>query len=296
MADTDRRSRARAAIQAVASACNLPTDLTILSERWNTVAELGESDVVAKSATLAHLSRIDPLHWFEQEVRVCGELRATGAMVHVPWSGLQQCVLQDGYPITLWQKVDGETAISSETELVDSLVAVHHKGESIALQQPWFATITVEIPGTLEMLLERNVLASSEIATLNDHLKRLLDHIDRASLPGGFLHGDAQRKNSIHTDDGPIWIDLEETCSGPFAWDLACLTMNPIFDSERVLNRYAEMSGISRVSIDNLVVLKQVRELEGLVWMLAIQDERDQAFRDEMQAQLARVLTVASAD
>lgn len=295
MDDTDIRARARTAIQNVARSHGLPTELIILSERWNTVVELGDSGVIAKSATLAHLSRLDPLHWFRQETRVCKELCVNGAPVQKPWDGMDQCVVEDGFPITLWRKVDGQMAASSEAELVDSLVELHRRGASIELHQPWFATIVLEIPGTLAMLSDRRTLDTSEASSLGEHLDRLLDRIDRANLPGGFVHGDAQRKNSMHTADGPIWIDLEETCRGPYAWDLACLTMNPVYDSKRVLDRYAEKSGTNRVSVENLNLLKQLRDLEGLVWMLAIQEERDQGFRDETQVQLARVLEAASA-
>jgi Ser/Thr protein kinase RdoA (MazF antagonist) len=269
--------------------------MDIISERWNTVVRLGNSDVIAKSATLAHLSRIDPLHWFEQEVRVSNELAAAGAPVQMPWNGLQSCHVSNGMPVTLWQRIDGEMAGSSEIEMVDSLAELHHRGAGIELDQPWFATITVEIPGTFDMLANRGVLDQNHTRILSDHLSRLLDAIDSANLPSGFVHGDAQRKNSMHTPHGPVWIDLEETCRGPFAWDLACLTMNPRFDSERVLDRYAQVSGTNRASVQHLDVLKQLRELEGLVWMMAIRHEREAAFRQESDAQLARVLTSATA-
>jgi len=35
------------------------------------------------------------------------------------------------------------------------------------------------------------------------------------------LHGDAFPKNSLVTESGIVWIDLEDCCSGPLAWDLA---------------------------------------------------------------------------
>lgn len=294
MADIDLRQRARAAIQELASVHNLPGNLTILSERWNTLALLGESGVIAKAATLAHLSRIDPIHWFKQEVRVSAELAARGAPVQIPWNARESCQVVDGLPITLWEKIDGDTAGSSEAEMVDSLAILHRLGEGIVLDQPWFATITVEIPGTLAMLADREVLDANRLAVLSDHLERLLEMIDRANLPGGLIHGDAQRKNSMRTSTGTVWIDLEETCRGPYAWDLACLTMNPIFDSKRVLDRYAHVSGTNRVDIRHLNALKQLRELEGLVWMLAIQNEREPEFRQQIQEQLSQVLTDAT--
>lgn len=295
MATIDLRTIARQAIQTTALASTLPTELEILSERWNTIARLGDSDVIAKAATLAELSRIDPIHWFEQEVRVSAELTAAGAPVQSPWQGSSAFHTIDDLPVTLWQRIDGEMAGSTETEMVDSLADLHRLGDAIELDQPWFATITVEIPGTLEMLADRNTLDAGTSDTLSNYLNRMLDMIDVANLPEGFVHGDAQRKNSIHTKFGTIWIDLEETCRGPYAWDLACLTMNPRFDSERVLDRYAEVSGTNRTNTSHLDILKQLRDLEGLVWMLAIQHEREQEFRESAAVQLQRVLSETSA-
>ena len=295
MAATDRRIRARRAIQNLAADLHYPTELNIISERWNTVAGLGQTDVIAKAATLAPLSRIDPLHWFEQEVRVSHELASAGAPVQSPLHGLSSCRLVDDLPITLWQRIEGVAAGSPETLLVDSLAEIHRLGRRIELDQPWFATITVEIPGTLAMLTDRGVLSGTDTEALRDYLDRSLDVIAAANLPNGLVHGDAQRKNSLHTAHGTIWIDLEETCIGPLAWDLACLTMNPMFDSERVLDRYALVTGSDRVSNHHLQALRQLREIEGLVWMLAIQDEREPEFRQEAAIQFARVMRVATA-
>ena len=295
MGATDRRLQARLAIQAVAAQHGLPTELNILSERWNTVARLGDSDVIAKAATLADLARTDPSRWFEQEVRVSSELAAAGAPVQIPWKGQESSSVAAGFPITLWQRLDGEMAGSTEAEMVESLARLHRLGEGIRLDQQWFAPVAAEIPATLAMLADRKTIPLNQIKTLHEHLKYCLHQVERANLPEGFVHGDAQRKNSMHTSDGTIWIDLEETCIGPYAWDLACLTMNPKFDTERVLDYYAEVSGTDRVSEQHLKVLKQLRDLEGLVWMFAIQDEREPEFRSQTEEQLARVLVAANA-
>lgn len=37
------------------------------------------------------------------------------------------------------------------------------------------------------------------------------------------LHGDAFPKNSLVTERGIVWIDFEDCCSGPIAWDHATL-------------------------------------------------------------------------
>jgi Phosphotransferase enzyme family len=37
------------------------------------------------------------------------------------------------------------------------------------------------------------------------------------------LHGDAHMRNAFITDEGPLWADLENVCSGPVEYDLACM-------------------------------------------------------------------------
>lgn len=138
---TDRRAHARSAIQRVAQANDLPTALTILSERWNTVARLGDSGIIAKASTLADMAKSDPLHWFRQEVEVCAALAKAGAPVHVPFH--ESAVAEGGLAITLWNEIEGEMGECSEDELVRSLVSLHRLGGNLLHGQPWFAPTLV---------------------------------------------------------------------------------------------------------------------------------------------------------
>ena len=49
------------------------------------------------------------------------------------------------------------------------------------------------------------------------------------------LHGDAGGGNLMATDQGWLWHDFEDTCSGPVAWDLAASTASQFQDGQRVL-------------------------------------------------------------
>lgn len=291
MVDIDRRSRARVAIQRVAREHGLPTDLAILSERWNTVARLGESDVIARSATLADLARSNPVSAFQQEVTVCRTLSERGAPVQIP---VAEVVKVDGFPISLWHRVDGEMGEASEDAMVKSLARIHGLGSDIALHQPWFATIAEAIPHDIDRLSSCSVIEVGQAEALREYFDRSMDAVIAANLPGGLVHGDSQRKNAMAVNDSAVWIDFEDCCIGPYAWDLACLTKNPIYPTERVLNTYAEASGNNRIPSAIMSHLWALRDLEALTWMLLIQKERDSAFSESAQELLSQTLAAAT--
>lgn len=295
MAVTDRRTRARAAIQQVASEHDIPTQLTILSERWNTVAKLGDSGVIAKASTLGSLARKDSVSAFRMEYDVCGMLSSAGALVQHPVSYINVIEIE-GLAISFWHEVDGMMGEASESAMVTSLAAIHQLGVDIQLDTPWFATITVGIPESLELAAERDWVEPGTVNILTAYLERLVTRILDFDLSSGFVHGDAQRKNAMAVGDEAIWIDLEDCCIGPHAWDLACLTMNPSYDTNRVLRQYAGLMGTSEIPIDAIDTLKHVRDLQAVSWMLAIQEERDQTFRENTSALLGEILAATTAD
>lgn len=266
----------------------------VLSERWNTVARLGDMPIIAKAATLADMAKSDPEHWFRIETDVCITLHERGAAVHQPYAnGLY---LVDGLPITLWHEVDGEMGEATEAELVESLVNLHRTGGELLKDEPWFATITTHFADVFPILRDRRTLEPQTHERLQDHYHRLMESVIDANLANGFIHGDAQRKNAMATTHGAVWIDFEECSYGPIAWDLACMTMHRRFNTDRVLDRYAELSGLDRIPVRDIDVLKQLRDLEGLTWMLAIQSERELEFQQDTADLLADVLMAAYTD
>lgn len=288
---TNRRAQARLAIQRVAEERGLPTQLTILSERWNTVVELGDSGVIARAATLADLVRDDPVRTYIREVEVCRTLAIQGAPVQEP---VGDVVVVDGLPVSLWGKVGGVMAGAPLEVMVATLAEVHRSGADITLDEPWFSLITEGTPASLEKLLERGQIDKPTATKLSDYFSRCLDRVIAADLPSGLIHGDAQRKNSMGTAETCVWIDWEDCCIGPYAWDIACLTMNPAYNDSLALDLYAEFSGLPRFPESALDTLKHLRDLDGLIWMLGIQDERDAAFRAEAATKLREVLALTT--
>ena len=75
------------------------------------------------------------------------------------------------------------------------------------------------------------------------------------------LHGDAGGGNLMATDRGWVWHDLEDTCSGPVAWDLAASTASQYQDGPRVLAAYRD-----HVDAKQLAACEQLRRLHLTVW------------------------------
>lgn len=276
---TSFRARAREAIRQAAVAHDLPTDLIVLSERWNTVARLGDSSVIAKAAPIGHLARRDTARWYQREINACQFLVAEGAPVQVPYAGSVIIDEASGIPVSLWHVVPGEVGEASEEQLVDSLAVLHRAGAGFVLDQPWFATLTSHFPDAFAAFQDRGLVDATTIRLMDDQYSCLMNRLAAFELEQGFVHGDAQRKNAIVHGNGVTWIDFEECSIGPLAWDLACLGKRAEFDIDRILDRYAAITGGNRIQKEVIDVLQELRDLEALTWMIAIQEAREPEFQ-----------------
>jgi Ser/Thr protein kinase RdoA (MazF antagonist) len=253
--------------------------MDIISERWNTVAKLGQSGVIAKAAPIGHLARRDSGRWYQQELDTCRFLAARGAPVQVPYADSVFIAPDSDIPVSLWQAVAGVMGKASEQQLVDSLAAIHRLGEGITLDQPWFATLTCHFTDVFDAFRERTLVDSGTIREMDEQYRHLMDKLSTFSLKQGLIHGDAQRKNAIASSELAVWIDFEECSIGPLAWDLACLAKRAEFDTDRILDRYADVSGSECIPNEAVEVLQELRDLEALTWMIAIQDAREPEFQ-----------------
>lgn len=270
----------------------LPADLEILSERWNTVVRLGDSSIIARATTLADLTRPNPEHAFRLEHTVCHQLADRGAPVQSPFG---EVVEFDGIAVSLWHEIVGRMGAASEESMVQTLAQIHKAGKCICLEEPWFAIVADAVPNDLMALRDRGVLSRTDTVVLKSLFDRSIDQVVKANLPGGLVHGDAQRKNAMAVTGGAVWIDFEDCCVAPYAWDLACLTKNPNYDVTRVLDLYAEVSGLIRTPDDVMPALWTLRDLQALTWMLLIKSERDAEFAQSAQSLLQNILLAASA-
>jgi Ser/Thr protein kinase RdoA (MazF antagonist) len=80
------------------------------------------------------------------------------------------------------------------------------------------------------------------------------------------LHGDAFPRNSLITERGVVWIDLEDCCSGPVVWDHATLLRR--IDDGETGNRAAAATIRARHGDDAVRAALVLRGLQEEVWNL----------------------------
>lgn len=129
--------------------------------------------------------------------------------------------------------------------------------------------------------------ASSEI---QDLLAPLLDELEeqigQITSPLVLCHGDPNRDNLVHTDQGPVWVDFEYAGLAPAAHDVSyCITTICRFlghqQAREFLQGYQEVRAIDAFDI---VLLDRVRELYGVVDYCY---QTDAAHQEEFMRRLA---------
>lgn len=127
--------------------------------------------------------------------------------------------------MTLWKFVphDAQAPPPEPRQLGRSLRRLH----SVLADFPGDLAPLSEVRDWLERLLAglrpSPVLTREDIDWLRFQLEALTPAVFDSSLPAQALHGDASMSNLLRTDSGPVWIDLEDVCAGPVAWDIAGL-------------------------------------------------------------------------
>jgi hypothetical protein len=228
-----RVASAVGAARAVAAAHGLRTEPRVLQDGINVVLHLSPAPVVARVATLTRRLRRDGLTPFGREVSLAGALTAAGAAVVPPTDLLPPGPHVHGDTVlSFWTYVAVLPERPGPVETADALTALH----DFLAEQPATGTPLDTPLGDLESFLagaERWDVADAVLDTLAHRLERLRPRLDGEVRP---LHGDAHPGNLLATPDGWRWTDLEDTCSGPLAWDLACLRTTGRFDGRAALD------------------------------------------------------------
>jgi thiamine kinase-like enzyme len=66
-------------------------------------------------------------------------------------------------------------------------------------------------------------LTPQDIDWLRSRLDALTPVVFESSLPAQAIHGDASMSNLLRTESGLVWLDFEDVCAGPVAWDVSGL-------------------------------------------------------------------------
>ena len=256
-----RVARALLAARAVAAGHGVRSaEPQVLQDGVNVVVHLAPAPVVARVATLTPLLRPAPLRSFAREVAVAGALAAAGAPVVPPSDLLPPGPHRyAGLELSFWRHVEVLPDAPAPGEVAAALVELHGSlaglpADGAPLDTPLddlarFASLG-RAWGAPPALLDR----------LGGRLAELQPRLSGEVVQ---LHGDAHPGNLLATPDGWRWTDLEDTCAGPRAWDLACLRNTSRLDGR------AALDAIGGPSDAELAPWLELRRLHAAAWTLA---------------------------
>ena len=250
---TARTDRAITAAVAVAQAHGLAaSDPVLLHDGVNAVVHLRPAPVVARVATLTPLLRPRPARPLGREVALATALTAAGAAVVPPSDLLPPGPHEhDGLTSSFWRFLEFLPQPPTAAEAGRALGELH---AVLAGLPPLWDGSPLDTPlDDLTVFAERGGELGADPA-----LVRRTAELTAALRPrlGGTdvtLHGDPHPGNLLHTADGLVWTDLEDTSRGPRGWDLACLRTTGRLDG--------------RAAVDALPDPVDDAELAPFVWL-----------------------------
>ena len=285
-----------AAAVGVAREHGLPADdPEILSSRGNVLVHLRPAPVVARVATLTAWTRSEPFQWLARETAVAGYAVENGGPV-VPPTPLADPgpYWRDGLAVSLWTFVPSSPQRPAPAEFGVALARLHLATADFPGELPVLATLRAQISDALAALERERVLELGVLSALRDRHAEILAALDGLGGPELVLHGDAHPGNLLWTSAGWRWTDLEETCRGPRAFDLAVLVRGQgADDAATALAAYANVTGEPLPEPAELAWFDWARALEGAVWVLAMAHQYPARYAERAPSVLASVLAAS---
>ncbi|HXV94261.1 MAG TPA: phosphotransferase [Pseudonocardia sp.] len=281
-------ARGLAAAAEVAAARGLPTgDLRVLSARGNLVVHLAPAPVVARVATLTAATRCDPAAWLAREVAVARYAAERGGPVVAPAAEPGPHTAR-GLAITLWTHHETAPDVPGPEVVGTALAALHAAAAGCPAPLPHLAPARDQVTEALDALERDRAVGPEVLTALRAQHAEVLTGLDGTGPALTVLHGDAHAGNLVRGADGAWrWIDLEETCTGPPEWDLAVMAGR---SGPAALTAYARASGCPVPTPAALAPFARARELEAVVWLLAMARQNPERYRETADARLAALL------
>ena len=278
----NRVARAVSAATAVAARHGVrSTEPEVLHDGVNVVVHLTPAPVVTRVATLTPMLRPEIGRPFGREVRLAAALAEAGAAVVPPSPLLPPGPHEhEGLVLSFWTQVRVLPDSPSPAEVAGALSDLHE----VLTGMPVSGTALDTPLDDLTTFLARGPgwgVGADQLDRLRERLARLQPHLDGNRQA---LHGDAHPGNLLATPSGWIWTDLEDSCSGPRAWDLACLRNTRRLDGRAALDAYP-----GAPSDKQLAPWLALRRLHTAAWAVVFAVGHP-TFATEAQRQLAAAL------
>jgi hypothetical protein len=224
----------------------------------NLVVHLAPAPVVVRVATFTARIRVEALPWLRREVELVTYLASVGAAV-MPPSDLVPPGPHEigGWVMTAWQYVEHEPGIVPAADVSFAAIdELHAALRGYPGELPLLVPAADDLDRAIAFGVGEGLIERSRAADLRERRDRVLAEVLAGTTPPQALHGDAFPKNSLVTESGIVWIDLEDCCSGPLVWDLATW-LRPVPD-ERIAAIVRRRHGSE--ALEAATVLRRLQE------------------------------------
>ncbi|MGW5927184.1 phosphotransferase family protein [Streptomyces anulatus] len=184
---------------------------TLLRGHTNAVILLEGEGVVVKIAR-----RGTPPAHVTRTVQAVRHLMRVGFPT-VPLHPVEQPILIDQHPVTIWKYYPQPDRVVSASELAQPLRTLHTL-DAPHLDLPAHDNIRA-IRRSLSAI---SALSADDIDFLTDRLDQLENELSSVqfTLPQGLIQGDPQHRNALHTPGGVVLCDWDTLAIGQPEWDL----------------------------------------------------------------------------
>jgi hypothetical protein len=290
-ADKTGEASSLAAAQAVAREHGVACDEAVrIAAGSNVLVHLKPAPVVARVMTGTAVLHDDAERWLAREVAVGAFVAERSDLVVAPTDILPPGPHeQDGLWMTLWKFVphDAQAPPREPRQLGRSLQRLH----AVLADFPGDLAPLSETRDWLERLLAElrpsPSLTQQDIDWLRSQLDALTPAVFESSLPAQALHGDASMSNLLCTESGPVWIDLEDVCTGPVAWDVSGLVTSARARGQSAKFIEELLAAYGDPGVEDLEAFLDAHALYEIVWQAFEARRRPRAMK-RAGASLAR--------
>jgi len=191
-------------------------DAVVLSDSNRLVVRLTPCDVVARITPVTHFASA------EREVELVSRLALTASPVAPLEPRVDPRVhVRDGFQISLWTSFESEHARPlPPADYAQALERLHGGLRTIDVATPHFTERVAEIQRDVASRVVTPDLDETDRTLLGDTLRDLRRSIADRRAPEQLLHGEPHTWNLLRTQNGPLFIDFENTAHGPVEYDL----------------------------------------------------------------------------
>lgn len=222
---TDRGAAAIRAAQAVATRLDIECDRArILKDSNNTIVHLSPAPLIAKVGTTT--IRSDAAMVLARELAVGAYLAENGAPIAPPASEVPAGPhVENNVVITLWTYVEpSDDQPVSDSSLGEMLTSFHRAFADYRDELPDFSENVGQAKRALHDHAKTTRLRDEDRGFLLQVATEITTALAAADLERHPLHGDPHLDgNILQSKRGPLLVDFEAACLGPYEWDLTAL-------------------------------------------------------------------------